>query len=615
MRTRSSSLGRRNRRPLDLGNPDRKLFRKSLLVEPLEARLLLAGPDVFEPNDSFSQAFDLVGSAQTHVNLSIHEANNEDWYKWTATGSELLNVKTQFVHANGDLELELRDSLNNLIVGSYGTSDTENVRTSATSGETYYIRVYGHAGSTNDYSIQIDWPLPIPADYLEPNDSFDEATDLGTFTEELPDLTIHPIPGAEFVSNEDYYRWKAPANGTMFVDAIFVHALGDLDMAVYDSNQVMLGGATSVDDDEYITLSVNFGETYYIHVYGWSGSVNPRYDLSVNFQGNEEFDFGDAPDGPYPTWLNNDGARHLIDLQEPLFLGNSVDSEPDGQPNANATGDELNGPDEDGVFFFTPLTPGELADLEVIANDFGFLQGWVDFNNNGSWADAGEQVFFDEPLNPGANPLGFNVPGGAIPGTTFARFRFSRDRQIQFFGPANDGEVEDYFVEIFANTPPVADPNGPYVGVEGTAVTLDGTGSYDPDASGTLTYQWQQISGPAVIITNETSVTPTISGFTQTSSIQECEFELVVSNGELTSEPDMVKVVIVRVFDDIKNGLRMLTSFDPNKPTIMTVHYSGTSGIRTISLPSEILGAANVIESGYRGDSYQFGDFLMVYLS
>jgi predicted outer membrane repeat protein len=102
-------------------------------------------------------------------------------------------------------------------------------------------------------------------------------------------------------------------------------------------------------------------------------------------------------------------------------------------------------------------------------------------------------------------------------------------------------------------------------------VVLDGTGSYDPDSSGPLSYSWRQISGPAIVITDANTATPAISGFAQTNEIQECEFELVVSDGELTSLPDTVKVIIVPTFSEstmvLENG-----SFDPHKPTIIGFH-------------------------------------------
>jgi hypothetical protein len=43
-------------------------------------------------------------------------------------------------------------------------------------------------------------------------------------------------------------------------------------------------------------------------------------------------------------------------------------------------------------------------------------------------------------------------------------------------------------------------------------VQLDGTGSYDPDDSGTLIYSWQQIDGPPVTIINANTATPIIAG-------------------------------------------------------------------------------------------------------
>lgn len=43
---------------------------------------------------------------------------------------------------------------------------------------------------------------------------------------------------------------------------------------------------------------------------------------------------------------------------------------------------------------------------------------------------------------------------------------------------------------IDVNDPPIADAGGPYLVDEGSAVTLDGSGSTDPDAGQSLTYEW-----------------------------------------------------------------------------------------------------------------------------
>ncbi|MCP4261396.1 MAG: hypothetical protein GY774_28425 [Planctomycetes bacterium] len=160
-------------------------------------------------------------------------------------------------------------------------------------------------------------------------------------------------------------------------------------------------------------------------------------------------------------------------------------------------------------------------------------------------------------------------------------------------------------------------------------VVLDGTGSYDPDNSGNLSYSWQQISGQSVIISDSNSAIPTISGFVQTDKIQECQFELVVSEGELTSLPDTVTVTIVPYFGEDRFEL-LNDTFDPRKPTI--IYYGGgdcTHGTVMHSLcpiaSSKWLSKANVISypNGYSPDTkyentptyYHLGDMIIVYLS
>ncbi|MBM3434907.1 MAG: hypothetical protein FJY07_01680, partial [Bacteroidetes bacterium] len=164
-----------------------------------------------------------------------------------------------------------------------------------------------------------------------------------------------------------------------------------------------------------------------------------------------EIDYGDAMDPTYPTLVINNGARHVIDGI--TFLGGSVDPDGDGQPDPMAMGDDNDGnDDEDGVTFNWPLGKGNPCKLTVVASVSGaFLSGWIDFNLNGSWAEAGEQVFTDISLLAGLNDLTFNVPTNAALGWTFARFRFSTQTGLSYTGLASNGEVEDYYVEITEN--------------------------------------------------------------------------------------------------------------------------------------------------------------------
>ena len=111
--------------------------------------------------------------------------------------------------------------------------------------------------------------------------------------------------------------------------------------------------------------------------------------------------------------------------------------------------------------------------------------------------------------------------------------------------------------------PPIADAGfSRYVAQE--PIVLDGTGSYDPDNSGPLSYTWRQIAGPSVVILDANTATPTIGGamqsgtgrdatpelvgFNQTDEVQKCVFELKVTDSQTNSSVDTVKVVIVPDF-------------------------------------------------------------------
>lgn len=164
----------------------------------------------------------------------------------------------------------------------------------------------------------------------------------------------------------------------------------------------------------------------------------------------EEWDWGDAPDKPYPTLAANNGARHRI--VQGLRLGNLIDAEPDGQPDTNALGDDNNNDDEDGVTFASAVIPGRNSTVVVnVASTVpqAFLDAWIDFNGNGLWTDAGEQVAVSVPVANGANSLTFAVPNGIGAGVSrFARFRLSTTGGLGVGGAAPDGEVEDYQVRI-----------------------------------------------------------------------------------------------------------------------------------------------------------------------
>ena len=180
--------------------------------------------------------------------------------------------------------------------------------------------------------------------------------------------------------------------------------------------------------------------TYTLNFYGYEIST----DFIISVAG---YDFGDAPDDPYPTLLANNGARHL--MSPDLYLGQLVDAEMDGQPCPFALGDDQDGTDdEDGIRFLNSFLPGEIVTIEATVFGTGYLNAWFDWEANGSWHDPGNHTIVNQQVSTGIHTFDITVPDYAAIGFTFARFRLTSQSGLSFQGTAPDGEVEDYRIKI-----------------------------------------------------------------------------------------------------------------------------------------------------------------------
>lgn len=181
------------------------------------------------------------------------------------------------------------------------------------------------------------------------------------------------------------------------------------------------------------------------------------------------YDYGDAPTS-YGSALS-DGPRHTLGNRL-LYLGaNPPDGEADGQPSAAASFDDINTvggvDDEDGVASFPACSGGSYTVPVNATNNSGadgFLVGYMDWNRDGDFLDAGERST-TVTVATGTSGVNQNVTWAAVPSncggtsTTYARFRFTTS-QTRAESPidgatlrAPDGEVEDY--EIPSGTLPV----------------------------------------------------------------------------------------------------------------------------------------------------------------
>lgn len=155
-------------------------------------------------------------------------------------------------------------------------------------------------------------------------------------------------------------------------------------------------------------------------------------------------DFGDAP-------LNNYG-NPMHTLIPGVQLGANITNETAPFDSATASADT----GDDGVI----LPDFEQGQTETITVDVsgagGYLQGWIDWNDDGDISDPGEQIATNVQDDDGDGQITLSIltPATAALGNTIARFRWSTAFGVGPQEPARDGEVEDYQVSII--DPPAA---------------------------------------------------------------------------------------------------------------------------------------------------------------
>ncbi|MEM8859497.1 MAG: vWA domain-containing protein [Chloroflexota bacterium] len=164
----------------------------------------------------------------------------------------------------------------------------------------------------------------------------------------------------------------------------------------------------------------------------------------------DDFDFGDAPE-------SYGDAMHQI--LPGMTLGQTVDSEAIALSTNDATGDDLAGQDdEDGISFPNGAIGylGQTIPVEITARNSvhldAYINGWIDWNQDGQFDDNSEKVISNEELLLSTQDQLFSrqitIPTNAACDETIMRVRIASES----VGPselAASGEAED--IEFFVD--------------------------------------------------------------------------------------------------------------------------------------------------------------------
>ena len=225
---------------------------------------------------------------------------------------------------------------------------------------------------------------------------------------------------------------------------------------------------------------------------------------------------------------------------------------------------------------------------------------------NTNYANANEfhplvKMIEADGLNELVNKTDPGDTGDPFPGANTNRtFNYSSNPNSRFYSGAdslvsvtNISNCSAYMTADLAytgviNQPPVANAGMDQVVFTNLQVTLDGSGSYDPENNLPLTYAWSQVGGIPVTLDNPAAMSPSFIAPSLPSIVT---FQLIVTDSlGAISTPDYINVTVLNTPpvanagpDQSVNTLSLVTldgsaSYDPDGNTPLTYQWFQTSG-------------------------------------
>lgn len=204
---------------------------------------------------------------------------DQDWFFVPVTIGCIADARAEFVHAEGDIDLELYRADGVTRVGnSAGTSDSERLTKVVTEGGMRYRLFFFAAAEANDYRFIVQQTcagqLACPSDDpFEPNDTRGQARRLFGGIDEV----IGTVCG-----NDDFFDVIPQQGCTLHATLEFVNLQGDLDLElVTASDGARIAISQSTDDDEELDFAAADAARVVYRVFGFNGASN-SYRLHID---------------------------------------------------------------------------------------------------------------------------------------------------------------------------------------------------------------------------------------------------------------------------------------------------------------------------------------------
>ncbi len=462
-----------------------------------------------------------------------------------------------------------------LNTGKTTTATIDNLQT----GKTYYVTMsaYDTSGNESEKSAEVSISIPVP-DTTPPTGSITINSGAATASSRTVTLSLTATDTEGTVAamkiSSDGTTWSAEApfsasqawvlpegDGTKTVYAVFKDNSGNwMTTPASDTIQLVLDSdsdglpdvweiANGLNPNDPADAGLDSDGDGYNNMEEYANKTNPNY----------RYDY--APIAEAGTGQQSDPTR--------IYLDGSASYDPNGDAIAYSW-TQVSGPQVAiensttsrasfmGVKAGTYRLMLSCSDLRATSTDY------VDIiiNNVAPSVNAGSDMTVDSGTvitlhSSGSDPNGDALtytwslvegPGIALPAMTTQDITLTPQigGLYKFAVVCSDGAnispADEILLTVNAiNHAPTAEAGADVDVQSGTLVTLDGSGSTDPD-NDRLSYSWTQVSGPQVQLSNTGIDKPTFTASTTDTYV----FELTVADAKVSSTPDTVTVRVLR---------------------------------------------------------------------